>query len=222
MAQSDLIALLSAYHTFRCKAITNAESRLGPARTAAGWSAINLLLRRPDLYEQAAVFNAPLTLTHPEEDTPLAEAFSSKEEMRPYALPALVEEETVALPFRTGKPRIALFAGPNEGLRDDMLSFSHMLGQNVRAAMHPARDSPHRTHARCRPSAAPPAVCSCVERNVCPGRLTTGGRTRDVSLTSPVRSLPRLVSSAGDPPHVLRRRRGARGRCGVGARDLRR
>lgn len=100
----------------------------------AGWSALNLLLRRPDLYHQAAVFNSPLMLSAPEPDTPLEDAFPTKEDMRPYALPSLVEDDAVAAPFRSGKPRIGLFAGPNPAMARSMFEFSNLLGENVRAA----------------------------------------------------------------------------------------
>lgn len=47
-------------------------------------------------------------------------------------LPFVIEEEEAAAPFRTGRPRIALLAGPSAENRREMATFSHLLKTNVR------------------------------------------------------------------------------------------
>jgi hypothetical protein len=81
----------------------------------SGFGAFTLLLRRPDLYHAAAIWDAPLMKEAPDQFE-MPQIYGSRENFERYHVPRLLEERAALL--RMGGPRLALsgqgfFGGPD-------------------------------------------------------------------------------------------------------------
>ena len=114
-------------------------SRLLVGFSKSGWGAFSLLLRHPDVFGQAAAWDAPLAMSEPNRYG-MEEIFATQENFERYRITSLLRQKAEVL---SGRPRLIHLGYGN--FRDQHLAVESLL--NELQIPHVFRDGPQRPHA---------------------------------------------------------------------------
>jgi S-formylglutathione hydrolase FrmB len=114
-------------------------SRLLVGFSKSGWGAFSLLLRHPDVFGQAAAWDAPLAMSQPNRYG-MEEIFATQENFERYRITSLLRQKAEVL---SGRPRLIHLGYGN--FRDQHLAVESLL--NELQIPHVFRDGPQRPHA---------------------------------------------------------------------------
>ncbi|MCH7727202.1 MAG: hypothetical protein IH991_12090 [Planctomycetes bacterium] len=138
--ESYLLKVVVPFVDSSYPAIAKAEGRLLVGFSKSGWGAFSLLLRHPTVFGKAAAWDAPLTMTEPN-NFGMGPIFGTQENFQHYQITKLLERE--AKTFGVGTPRLFHFG--YGGFRKHHQETETLM--NELRISHSYRDGPKRKHA---------------------------------------------------------------------------